>query len=237
MKNFFATLFFVFITQQAFANDIIHVIAVNGLAERSIDPNMAILQIEVWGKGSTAKSAQEIQSKLYEKVKEAVSKFKIAKEDFQTENFSINPDFVYDSKTRSNRIAGYRASHNIKLTYRKVDNAGSLVDALSTSNNVDSGGINIQSVSWDSDKKGTVEAAVISEAVKSARATAEELAKAANVKIKMVHRIQHQSSYPQAARAQSFAMSKMISSDAAPTELSTGQIKVHVDVQMEFEIQ
>ncbi|MBC7465892.1 MAG: SIMPL domain-containing protein [Bdellovibrio sp.] len=236
MKIFLVLILGVIVSQSSYATDPIHVIAVNGLAEHAVDPNMTVLQVEVWGKGLTAKAAQEIQIKFYEKVKEAAEKFKIKKEDMQTENFSINPETVYDQKTQSNRITGYRVSHTVSMIYRKVENAGTFIDALAASQKDDKGGVNIQNISWDYDKKSVIESSTLAEAVKAGRAKAEELAKAAGVKIKAVHRVQQYSSTPSVSSRVSGSMMSMKMSESAPTELSAGQIKVRVEVQMEFEI-
>lgn len=237
MKSFLILIASFILSQTAFAAEIIHTISVNGVAEHAVDPNMTVLQVEVWGKGTTAKAAQEIQVKFYEKIKEAAEKFKIKKEDMQTENFSINPETVYEQKTQRNVIVGYRVSHVVSMIYRKVENAGTFVDALAASQKDDKGGINIQSISWDYDKKSVIESSTLAEAVKAGRAKAEELAKAAGVKIKAVHHVQQYSSTPGiSGRMQMAPMMSMKMSDSAPTELSAGQIKVRVEVQMEFEI-
>ncbi len=220
----------------AYAQSNPHLIMVNGIAERSVDPNMTVLRIESWGKAPTAKVAQEIQAAQYQKLKAVTEKFKIKKEDVQTENFSISPDYFYDQKTQNNKIVGYRVSHQISLTYRKTEEAGALIDALSTSAKADNGGVSIQSIGWDFDKKNVVEVGALADAVKSARAKAEDLAKAAGVRIKAVHRIQHSShSAPPPARPMAEMSMKAMDSSAS-TEVSSGQIKIRVEVQMEFEI-
>ena len=213
-----------------------HVIAVNGLAERTIEPNMVILRVESWAKATSAKKAQEQQALQFTNFKKSLEKFKIKKEDIQTESYNVNPEYVYDQKTRNNRIDGYRVSHSIVVTYRKVDDAGQFLDEVVTSKG-ETSGINVNGVSWDSDKKAEVELSALGDAVRNAKKRADELAEAAKVKIKGVHKIQHLSynapvSRPYMAKA---AMMEM-SADAAPTEVSGGQIKVTVEVNLEYEI-
>jgi uncharacterized protein len=213
-----------------------HLILVNGIAERSIDPNMTILQIEAWGKATTAKNAQDIQANLFQKIKTVTEKFKVKKEDLKTENFSVAPDYVYDQKAQVNRIVGYRVSHQVSVIYRKTDDAGALVDALTAVSKADGGGITIQSISWDYDKRSVIEASAVGDAVRSARAKAEDLAKAASTKIKAVHRIQYSSGSVSSPVRPMNEMSLKSMDSAASTELSSGQVKVRVEVQMEFEI-
>lgn len=232
--KFFAILFFMGLT--SFADTERHLIYVNGVAEKTVEPNMVLIQLESWAKASTAKAAQEQQALQFSKVKSSLEKFKIKKEDIQTEGFSVYPEYVYDQKAQTNKITGYRVSHTVSVTYYKTEDAGVLLDSLVTSKG-DSSGINIQSVAWDYDKKSVVETATLGDAVKNARSKAEDLAQAAGVVIKAVHKIQHTSHAPPVSQPMyERAAMKSMDAGAAPTELSGGQIKVRVEVQMEFEI-
>ncbi|MBC7419997.1 MAG: SIMPL domain-containing protein [Bdellovibrio sp.] len=226
----------VLLSTAAQAADSPNLIVVNGVAEKSVEPNMTLLQIESWGKANSAKSAQEIQAAQYLKIKSVVEKYKIKKDDFQTENFTVSPEYIYDQKTQSNKINGYRVTHQIGMIYRKTADVGALVDALTSVAKTEGGGVTIQNISWDNDKKIVVENAALADAVKSARAKAEDLAKAAGVKIKSVHRIQHSSVADNPGRPMMMKMRASDTGGSANTELSSGQVKVRVEVQMEFEI-
>lgn len=216
----------------------LHLIFVNGVAEKSLEPNMVLVQLESWSKAATANKAQELQANQFAKLKASIEKFKIKKEDIQTQGFSVYPEYTYDQKNQTNKITGYRVSHSIQITYRKVEEAGVFLDSIVTSKS-DTNGVNVQSVSWDYDNKASAESSVLTDAVKNARSKAEELATAAGVSITAVHKIQHTSYAPPVARPMYEAKSMRASLDsaAAPTELASGQIKVRVEVQMEFEIQ
>ena len=236
-KIFFITA--LFLPLAAWSNgENLHLIMVNGIAEAQVDPNMVILQIESWGKATGAKAAQEIQSTQYAKLKNVIEKFKIKKEDFKTENYSMNPDYLWDQKTQKNKTTGYRVSHQITITLRKIEQAGPLIDDVTAAGKNDlTGGVTIQATSWDSDKKSVVETSVINDAVRNARSKAEELAKAAGVKIKAVHRISHSTNSFAPPMAEMDASVQSLSQEKGrPTELSSGKIKVQIDVQMEFEI-
>ncbi len=214
----------------------IHLISVNGLAETSVEPNMIVVQIESWGKGASAKTAQENQATQFIKIKNLVEKYKIKKDDFKTENYSVNPDSIWDQKTQRNKISGYRASHQISLTLREIDKAGQLIDDLTSAGKNDlTGGVSIQNTTWDTDKKATLENSVLNDAVHNARSKAEELAKAAGVKIKTVHRISFSSNAVAQGEVRQFSL-QMASEKAQSTELSSDKIKIRVEVQMEFEI-
>lgn len=214
-----------------------HLIMVSGSAEKTVEPNLVVVQLESWAKAPSAKKAQEQQATQYTALKSSLDKFKIKKEDIRTEGYSVSPEYTYDQKAQVNRITGYRVSHRISVIYRKTEDAGSFLDSL-VSGKSDGAGVSVQSLSWDYDKKATVESATLGDAVRDARSKAEELAAAAGVRIKAVHKIQHTSYAPPVAQPMyEKAMMRMSADGAGPsTELSSGQIKVRVDVQMEFEI-
>ena len=218
------------------AADDLHFIMVNGVAEKSIEPNMLIVRIESWARAANAKKAQEIQANQFNKLKTTLEKLKIKKEDIQTDSYNVNPDYVYDQKTQANKITGYKVSHNFSVIYRSVSTAGDFLDQIVTSAS-DSSGVNVNAVNWDSDQKAQTEISLLSDAVKAARDRATELAKAAGVTIKATHKIQNSTfSVPVGPPVFEKAAGLMMSDRSAPTELSTGQIKVRVEVQMEFSI-
>lgn len=235
---FLAVIYFLSLTASAASEDM-HLIAVNGVAENTVDPNMVTLLVDSWGKASTVKPAQEIQAAQYKKIQAVIEKYKIKKDDFKSENFSVQPEMVYEPKTQRNKITGYRASHQINITFRKIEEVGALVDDLiQASKNDTQSGVSIQNIFWETDKRSVYENAVINDAVRGARSRAEELAKAAGVKIKAVHRITHMSYAPsQAFSRMEKAMAASADADeGGGTQLSPGKIKIRVEVQMEFEI-
>lgn len=214
-------------------------IFVNAIAEKSVDPNMVILNIETYGKAKNAKEAQDLQAKEYTKVKNIIEKFKVKKEDFTTGDYSITPEYTYDQKTQNSKITGYKVSHQIKVTLRKIESTGELLDALTSNSKVEISGSVIQSINWDSDKKSSVESAAMTEAVKIARQKAESLASAAGVKIKSVYNITHNTGSvdiirPQLEIARTKTMSFANSLGGASTEVNANSIKVRSEVSMQF---
>ncbi|WP_374074391.1 SIMPL domain-containing protein [Bdellovibrio bacteriovorus] len=211
-------------------------IIVNGVAEKGLDPNMVNLGIEVWSKASTAKQAQQLAANQYKHIKKTFDEYKIKKEDIQTDNYSLNPEYEYDQKLRQNKMTGFRVSQSLTVTLRKVEDAGNFLDSLVTEKKSMDSGTNVNSISWDSDKRSQVETAALGDAVRAAKMKAEEIAKAAGVKVKGVSKISHSTGHvgPQPV-FRNYAM-KLEAADSAPTEVSAGQIKVRVEVTAEYEI-
>lgn len=214
------------------------VIAVNGIGEKSLDPNMVTLTLEVWSRGATAKQAQQMAANSFKTFKQATEKQGIRKEDVRTENYNLSPDYEYDQKTRQNKITGFRVSHSLTVVLRKVEDVGSFIDSLTKDDKKSiETGVNVNSIAWDSDKRSEVEGSALADAVKSARAKAEEIAKAAGVKIKGVYKISHSSQGSGPVPVfRNMSMMKGMAMESASTELPSGQIKIRVEVVAEYEI-
>ncbi|MEK2690375.1 SIMPL domain-containing protein [Bdellovibrio sp. GT3] len=212
-------------------------IVVSGTSEKGLDPNMVSMTVEIWSKAQTAKQAQTLAANQFKDVKKVFDEYKIKKEDIQTDNYALNPEYVYDQKNRANKMVGFRVVQTLLVTLRKVDDAGKFLDALVTEKATTDAGVNVNSINWDSDKRDQMETAALADAVRAAKVKAEEIAKAAGVKIKGVSRISHgsQSHQPPMPVMRNFGM-KAAMADSAPTELSAGQIKVRVEVTAEYEI-
>lgn len=221
-------------------------IKVGSFAEKNIDPNIMNINLQIWAKASTAAQAQEMASKHVKRVKELTDKFKVKKDDVQTDYYSVTPEYAYEQKTGISRIQGYSAMHSITVTFKNLDQAGQFIDQAAKGDKSDKekSGVTIGNIGWDSDKKGEAEEACITQAVKQAKGRADDLAKAAGVKIKGVYSITNQQVFANyeaapmvaSARAQS-KMTMMADAESSPTELSPGKIKIRADVNIEYLIQ
>ncbi len=211
-------------------------IVVSSFAEKAVEPNMVNLNVEVWSKASSAKQAQALNAGEFQKVKKSFDSFKVKKEDIQTDTYSLNPEYVYDQKTQQNKMVGFRALQIMKVTLHKTEDLGAFLDAVVSSASKGESGVNVNSISWDTDKRQQIELSALTDAVKNGRAKADELAKAAGVRIKGVSMLSHGVSFsapPMPMRA----MKLMESDRGAGTEVMAGQVKVRVDVTAQYEIQ
>jgi hypothetical protein len=236
MKNIFLLLSCL-ISFSAFADD--KLIVVSSYAEKSADPNMVSLNVEVWSKATTAKQAQSLNATEYQKVKKTLDSFKVRKEDIQTENYSLNPEYIYDQKTQQNKMVGFRALQILRVTLHKTEDLGAFLDATVSSTNKSDAGVNVNSIQWDTDKRQQLELSALGDAVKNGRLKADELAKAANVKIKGVSMLSHGVAPSNPIPMVRGGMMKAMAFDAAGanTEVNPGQVKVRVDVTAQYEIQ
>ncbi len=240
-RSFFVALGLVFsfaMSATSFAEE--RFIVVSSFSEKTAEPNLVSLNIEVWSKGTSAKQTQSLNATEFQKVKKTLDAFKIKKEDIQTENYSLNPEYIYDQKTQQNKMVGFQALQTLRVTLKKTEELGALLDSVVMSATKNSSGVNVNSIQWDTDKRQQLELAALGDAVKNGRLKADELAKAANVKIKGVSMLSHgvaASNSPMPIRS---GMMKAMAYDAgggANTEIMAGQVKVRVEVTAQYDIQ
>ncbi|UOF01413.1 SIMPL domain-containing protein [Bdellovibrio reynosensis] len=211
-------------------------IVVNGVAEKSLDPNMVTMTVEVWSKAVTAKQAQQMAAQQFKLIKKSFEDFKIRKEDIQTENYSLNPEMVWDDKSRTNKMTGFRVSQALSVTVRKIEDTGNFIDSLVADKGTKDAGVNINNIFWDSDKRQEAETLALADAVQAAKTKAQEIAKAAGVKIKGVSKISHSTAPVQPIQPFRGMMKASYDAASTSTEMSAGQIKVKVEVTSEYEI-
>jgi uncharacterized protein YggE len=230
-------LFAFLVSVSSYADD--KLIVVSSFAEKAVEPNMVTLNIEVWSKASSAKQAQALNAAEFQKVKKNFDSFKVKKEDIQTDTYSLNPEYIYDQKTQQNKMVGFRALQIMRVTLHKTEDLGAFLDAVVSSAPKNESGTNVNSINWDTDKRQQIELPALADAVKNGRAKADELAKAAGVRLKGVSMLSHgvSSSTPPIPMR---GMMKAMAFDAgggANTEVMAGQVKVRVDVTAQYEIQ
>ena len=210
----------------------IRLISVTGLVEKSFQPDIVRLNITVWGKGESAKKAQTNNQISYDIFKKSLETFKILKDDVQTSNYELNPEYKYDQKTNKNSVSGYIVNQVLIITLRKIDDAGSLIDSLTTNSKLMTNGVNVNSLGFDLDKRDDEERKLLVEAVKSAEAQAEILASASKVKLKGIYRLSPKSQ--NSTTPTNGIMMLKSSSESDTTQLSSGSVIVRSEVAAEY---
>ncbi|NOT80055.1 MAG: SIMPL domain-containing protein [Bacteriovoracaceae bacterium] len=221
--------------------EVIRTISVTGSAEKTFQPDIVRINLIVWSKGFTAKEAQKNNQLRFESLKNALSNFKIKKEDIKTLSYELNPDYVYNPKTNLNSIQGYNCQQSLSITLRSIENAGPFLDELSVGPKKDLSGVNVNTLQFDLDKRLEEEKSLLGQAVRAAEAQAAVLASAASVKLKGVYRLVPRGAQviqPMYAEAMmdmnSRAQGKSL---ALGTQLMSGEVKVSADVSVDYLIE
>jgi uncharacterized protein YggE len=213
-------------------------ISVTGMAERSLGPDMARVQVNVWAKADSAKAAQSLANDENEHLKKTIGGFDIPASDITTTGYELAPDYKWDEKNNVNKIIGYTATQSIRIALKKSNLVGKFLDALIKDEKSLKSGIMVQGVAWDLEKREEIEKSLLAEAVKSSEDTAQILAKAARVKIKGIYRLSPQMLSGQAPMYEAAPMMvKSAGGAQRETTVFSGEIKVRAQVSADYEIE
>lgn len=220
-------------------------IMVTTQSEKSMEPDLLRMNVEIWSRTPTAQRTQTLAADETKRIMAILDQYKIRKEDLQTESFSFAPETTWDNSRNESRIVGFRSSQTLRITLRKTESGGKLIDALmiAEKNSAAGGGpksevgTNISDLRWDSTKRVETTDLAMADAVRAARKRADEIAKAAGVRVKNVYKIAYATPGAESVpRPMMMTKSAGIADSSSQTTLSGGEVKVSASVTAEFEI-
>lgn len=199
-------------------------LSVSGSGDASAAPDVARLQLGVSSHAPTAQAAVDQTNQAQAAVIAAVKGKGVDPKDLQTSNYSVSAEFS-NKPNEPNVITGYVASTSVLVTVRKVGDVGTILDAAVTA-----GANQISGISFGLADSEALLSQARAKAVANARAKADEMAKAAGVKLVRVTSLSESS-----ATTPLPAYAPDARSSAAPIE--SGQTTVHVQVQITYAIE
>ncbi|HEV7863319.1 MAG TPA: SIMPL domain-containing protein [Acidimicrobiia bacterium] len=149
--------------------------------------------------------------------------------DIQTSQLSINP--TYDDKGRS--ITGYQVNNQVTATLHDIAAAGALIDAAA---GAVGDAVRVQSIGFSIDDDSNLKAEARTQAVHLAQLQAEQMAKAAGVKLGRIQLITEipSSSGPMPMYDQYKSVAGSPAASAAPILPGTQELSLTVDVVWEI---
>ena len=211
------------------------IISVNGMAERTFDPDKVDITLNIEGRDKTLEAAKKKHDDLLNALHKTVAKFGVDKKSVKTLSNNIQPRYEYRDKNNKRVLAGYTATHRVQVTYKKLDKIGDFVNAL-TKAGIDQ----MQSMSFGLVDSNAAERQVMLMAVKDARQKANEGAQALGVTANKVYSVNVSGGGGYRPQARNMARSEMMiaSSKGAPAaEIPQGDVKIRQNVSAQFEIQ
>jgi uncharacterized protein YggE len=207
-------------------------INVNGTGKVIYVPDVGYVTVGVYAEGKTASEAWEANRLKVEKIFEALKKLGLEPRDMQTTGLNVSPKYV----TRPNKnpeLVGYSVSYDLKVTIRKLDQMGKILDQV-----VEAGANRNMSISFGvSDYDKLLDEARL-KAVTDARKKANLYATGAGARLGKVLTISEQSFYAPPAFAYEHRLAsgvdKSIPIAVGEQELSV-QINLVYELQEEFE--
>ena len=201
-------------------------INVSGEGKIKVVPDQALVSISLETKGTNAADVKKENDIKMDAVLKYIKKANIAKEDFQTQRVSLNPNYDYEKKKHN-----YLATQTVQILLKDLSKYDALVDGL-----VEIGINRIDNVEFKSSKFALLQSDARKLAIKDAKAKAEDFVSVLGQKVgKAITISDNSQNYnPQPIR---YAMKTMaMANDASePREtLATGEIEIIVNVSVSF---
>jgi uncharacterized protein YggE len=195
-----------------------------GLVKGTPDTLRVVLGVETRSAGAQDALAQN-NDKANALIKTLKDKGVEAK-DIQTSQLSINPE--YDNQGR--RITGYQVDNHVTATIHDLGGAGSLIDAAAAAVG---DAVRVQSIGFSIDDDSALKAEARTQAVHLAQLQAEQMAKAAGVKlgaIRLISEVPANSPTPYYDAVGRTAGPGMAAAAPAPVEPGQQELSLTVDV-------
>ena len=202
-------------------------ITVTGTGMITLTPDIAYVYIGVRTQDASASTAMDQNNARAQAVITAIKGFGVEDRDIQTTNFSIYPQPIYDDNYNQIGVT-YQVDNTVYVTVRNLEKLGELLDA-----SFRAGANTINSISFDVADKTAVVSQARLEAVKNARAQADEIASAAGVTIGDVQTISYYDTTPTPKYFEARAMDM---AQAASVPVESGSMQVTTTVTIVYEI-
>lgn len=220
----------------------------DGTAEVSYVPDTALLYLGVNKKAATQEEAKNEANKVINKIVEDLKKLGIDKKYIKTTNFSVNEDYDYSvmpvdavgtqekmmiAPDRRPKIRGYVANASVEVRVKPLEKAEQAIDAATKAGATQVG---TSQLIVDEEEQKKLEADARIQAITNAKVKAQEISKAAGIRLGRVVSVQEGGSggYPRTMmlKAESAADA---TAPVPATELNAGENKISISVTLSYE--
>ncbi|MFN0264539.1 SIMPL domain-containing protein [Tepidamorphus sp. 3E244] len=209
-------------------------ITMTGTGTVNASPDMAIVTSGTVSEAKTAREALSANNAAMQKVIETLKEAGIEARDIQTSDFNVSPVYVHHranpgETSRPPEVSGYRVSNNVTVRVRDLAGLGPVLDKL-----VSEGANSINGIQFTIDDDEALLAEARKRAVAAARAKAETIAQAANVRLGPIAAIVENEQAGQPIPMMRMARAEAAMDSSVPIE--TGEQTMRVDVSISWEI-
>ena len=146
-------------------------IAAAGEGEAALTPDRAIVRIGIQTNARTAADASSRNAAKVEAVIEALRKLGYRTDSLRTVGFGVTPNYDYEG---GRRLVDYQASATLAVTVTRLERLGTTLDAV-----LAAGASDVSGIVFESDREQEGRGLALERALRSARADAEAIARAA----------------------------------------------------------
>lgn len=196
-------------------------IVATGTGEASISPDRATVFVGVQTRANTVGPAAAENARRQRAILDTLKALGLGSDQLSTLNYSVIPEMQY-SPNQPPRVTGYVVRNTVRASLRRIDEVGKVIDAA-----LAKGANEISSLQFSSSKADSVRRVAMAEAVTSARADAEAIARAAGGSLGQLLEATT-SAFPRPI--QEIALGKAQMAVAAPTPIEPGEQTISVTV-------
>lgn len=203
----------------------LHTITTRGTGKIKTTPDMATINI---GVSTKAASASDALSRNNSETKTLIDKLKgggVAEKDIQTSDISVSPHY-----NTGGRPDGYEVTNTVNATLRDLGKAGQVIDSAAQAVGDD---VRIQGISFGVADDTAARAKARADAVRQARAQADQIASAAKVSVGTVRTI---SEVSQDSPMPYYSGARAATAFDSSVPISTGQVDIGVSVDVTYDI-
>ena len=206
----------------------IPMITVSGEGKVKVAPDQALISVSIETKGTKAEEVKKENDKKMDAILKFIKKSTIAKEDFQTQRVSLNPNYDYEKKKHN-----YIATQTVQILLKDLSQYDVLMEGL-----VDEGINRIDNVEFKSSKMKELQSDARKLAIKDAKAKAEDFVSVLGQKAGKALLISDNSQID-VPQPRMYAMkASMTMDEAAPKEtLAIGEIEITANVSVSFSLE
>jgi len=199
-------------------------INVSGEGKVKVAPDQAQISISLESKGTRAEDVKKENNKKMDAILKFIKKSNIAKEDFQTQRVSLNPNYDYVKKKYN-----YVATQSVQILLKDLGKYDELMEGL-----VDEGINKIDNVEFKSSKMKELQSEARKLAIKEAKIKGEDFVSVLGQKVGKAILISDNSQNFN-PRPVMYAMKSMALDESAPREtLAIGEIEITANVSVSF---
>ncbi len=204
---------------------------VNGEGKVTAVPDIATLSVGIEAQETSVAQAQSEATKAMNDVMAALKSNGIAEKDIQTQYFNISRVTRWDNDKQQEILIGYRVTNVVTAKIRKIENTGTVIDAVASA-----GGdlTRINNIQFSLDDPTNLYEQAREKAMTDARNTGRQLASLAGVTLGGPTYISENVQYPPIIM-RDLAFAKEAAAPAT-TPISPGELDVTVNIQVVYAI-
>jgi uncharacterized protein YggE len=201
-------------------------IRTSGDAVVTVQPDRALIDIGVVTQSDTSKAAVTGNAEKAQRTITALRQLLGSSADIKTISYTLAPVYRYPKEGGEPTITGYIASNIVRVTLDDLTKVGNVIDTGSQA-----GANQIQNLRFTMKDDSAVQAEALRNAALKARAKAQALASAMNVRILRVRTLEESSSPVYPVRDIAF-----MKAEAASTPIEAGTIEIRASVVLTVDI-